>query len=45
VISTWRSVENWQAWLISPERKALHREIDELLPTPTQYSIYLLGEF
>jgi len=45
VISTWRSVENWQAWLNSPERKALHREIEELLPTRTQYSIYLLGEF
>ena len=45
VISTWRSVENWQAWFNSPERKALHSEIEKLLPNPTQYSIYLLGEF
>ncbi len=42
VISTWRSVENWQEWCSSPERKELQDKIDEMLPTPTEQSIYTL---
>lgn len=43
VISTWDSVESWQAWFSSPERKELQGQIDEQVQSPTGYSIYILG--
>ena len=43
VISTWQSVENWNAWLASKQRAEIQEKIDTLLGQNTKYSIYLYG--
>jgi antibiotic biosynthesis monooxygenase (ABM) superfamily enzyme len=43
VISTWQSVENWNAWLASKQRAEIQEKIDTLLGQKTEYSIYLYG--
>lgn len=40
VISTWRSIEDWNDWLQNEKRIAIQSEIDELLDGETEYSIY-----
>jgi heme oxygenase (mycobilin-producing) len=40
VISTWRSVADWNAWVNNAERTTLQEEIDRLLGTETEYAIY-----
>ncbi len=40
VISTWRSLEDWNAWLINEERIAIQSEIDLLLGAETEYAVY-----
>lgn len=40
VISTWRSVEDWNSWANNPERIAVQGEIDKLLGAETQYEVY-----
>jgi heme oxygenase (mycobilin-producing) len=35
VVSTWESLEHWQAWFNNKERKKLQAEIDEYLESPT----------
>ena len=40
VISTWRSLEDWNAWLENEERKSIQSEIDFLLGAETDYSVY-----
>jgi len=40
VISTWRSVDDWNRWRDSDQRLALQKEIDDLLGESTQYRIY-----
>jgi heme-degrading monooxygenase HmoA len=40
VISTWRSIEDWNDWLQNDKRIAIQSEIDELLDEETEYSIY-----
>jgi heme-degrading monooxygenase HmoA len=40
VISTWRSLDDWTAWLNNQERIALQNEIDLLLGMETEYSIF-----
>ncbi|MBW1991317.1 MAG: antibiotic biosynthesis monooxygenase [Deltaproteobacteria bacterium] len=40
VISTWESLEHWQAWYGSQERKTLAAEIDTLLEAPTRMRIF-----
>ena len=40
VISTWRSLEDWNAWLNNAERIAIQSEIDRLLGEKTDYSVY-----
>ncbi len=40
VISTWRSLEDWNAWLNNEERIAIQSEIDLLLGAETDYSVY-----
>ena len=40
VISTWRSMEDWNAWLNNDERKQIQGEIDSLLGSETQYAVY-----
>ena len=40
VISTWQSVEDWNNWLNSAERKAIQDNIDKLLGEKTEYELY-----
>ncbi len=40
VISTWRSQEDWDAWLNNEERMGIQAEIDLLLGEETEYAVY-----
>jgi heme-degrading monooxygenase HmoA len=40
VISTWRSLEDWENWVNSSERREIQLEIDSLLGEETTYAIY-----
>jgi len=40
VISTWRSLEDWNAWLNNDERNSIQRQIDSLLGKTTEYAVY-----
>ena len=40
VISTWRSVEDWNNWVNNSKRIAIQDEVDQLLGQQTEYSIY-----
>ena len=40
VISTWRSIEDWNKWYQDEKRQKIQTEIDELLGETTDYSIY-----
>ncbi|WP_319522793.1 antibiotic biosynthesis monooxygenase family protein [uncultured Desulfosarcina sp.] len=40
VRSTWRSVEEWNAWLHSGTRTAIQKEIDAITGEATEYRIY-----
>lgn len=40
VISTWRSVEDWNGWVKNAERVAVQAEIDTLLGADTTYEVY-----
>jgi heme-degrading monooxygenase HmoA len=43
VISTWRSLEDWQRWFNSSQRKELHSKVDPLLEGGTTYEVYQYG--
>jgi heme-degrading monooxygenase HmoA len=40
VISTWKSVEDWERWFANPEREAIEGKIDAVLGAPTEYRVY-----
>jgi len=40
VISTWRSLDDWNSWLYDEQRIAIQDEIDALLGEKTEYSVY-----
>jgi heme-degrading monooxygenase HmoA len=40
VISTWKSVEDWNNWFNTPERKASQQKIDAILEEPTRITPY-----
>ena len=40
VISTWRSVEDWNKWLKNDKRQSIQAEIDRLLGQQTEYAVY-----
>jgi len=40
VISTWRSVEDWNGWVNNPKRNEIQSEIDKLLEQETDYAMY-----
>jgi heme-degrading monooxygenase HmoA len=40
VISTWRSVEDWNSWVNNPKRNEIQSEIDKLLGEETDYAMY-----
>ncbi len=39
-ISSWFSLEDWQIWFESQERKEIQSRIDAILEVTTEYSIY-----
>ena len=39
-ISSWFSVEDWQAWFESDERKEIQSKIDSIPEVTTEYTIY-----
>ncbi len=40
VISTWRSIDDWETWFKSSERREIQLEIDSLLGEETTYAIF-----
>jgi heme-degrading monooxygenase HmoA len=40
VISTWNSLEDWNNWLNSEERRLLQDQVDTLLGETTEYRLY-----
>ena len=40
VISTWRSIDDWNTWLNNQERASIQSEIDTLLGQETEYAVY-----
>jgi heme-degrading monooxygenase HmoA len=40
VISTWKSLEDWEEWFSSDERSEIQMEIDSLLGDDTVYEVY-----
>ncbi len=40
VISTWRSIEDWNDWIKNDKRVAIQKEIDDLLGAETEYEVY-----
>jgi heme-degrading monooxygenase HmoA len=39
-ISTWKSYEDWKAWVESPERKEMQSKIDTVLDTAAEHRIF-----
>jgi heme-degrading monooxygenase HmoA len=40
VISTWETLDHWQAWFNHPERQRLQKELDGYLESPTHYKVF-----
>jgi len=40
VVSTWRSVEDWNAWVNNPKRIEIQTQIDRMLGNETEYAMY-----
>lgn len=40
VISTWKSVEDWQRWFTDRRRATLEGKVDTILGSPTEYKVY-----
>ena len=40
VVSTWESAEDWNRWVVNPERIQLQEQIDALLGQETEYQMY-----
>lgn len=40
VLSTWKDLTSWNAWLRSPERCEIQAQIDALTGVPTQYEVF-----
>jgi heme-degrading monooxygenase HmoA len=41
VISTWQSLDDWDKWLNSQERKILEDKIDSITGKPSEYTTYV----
>ena len=41
VISTWQSLDEWNKWLNSQERKILEEKIDSITGQTTEYATYV----
>jgi heme-degrading monooxygenase HmoA len=45
VISTWKSIEDWNNWFNAQERKAFQEKIDVILEEPTKIAPYRYESF
>ncbi|WP_303722336.1 antibiotic biosynthesis monooxygenase [Malonomonas rubra] len=43
VISTWKTLDDWNKWLNDPQRRALQSKVDEITGSETLYSVYYNG--
>ncbi len=43
VISTWLSMDEWRKWVANDDRKAIQKQIDDLLGKETEYEAYRFG--
>jgi heme-degrading monooxygenase HmoA len=41
VISTWDSLDDWNSWINSQERKILEEKIDAITGKATEYTVYV----
>jgi heme-degrading monooxygenase HmoA len=41
VISTWQSLDDWNRWIKSQERKILEEKIDSITGKPTEYTTFV----
>ncbi len=41
VISTWRSVEDWNNWVNAPKRIEIQSQVDKMLGQETDYAMYI----
>jgi heme-degrading monooxygenase HmoA len=40
VISTWKSVQDWQRWFANKKRAELEGKVDAVIGAPTEYKVY-----
>jgi heme-degrading monooxygenase HmoA len=40
VISTWKSLSDWEHWFANPKRKELEGKIDAITGNDTEYKVY-----
>ena len=40
VISSWRSIEDWNSWVNNPKRIEIQMQIDKMLGQDTDYAMY-----
>ncbi len=40
VVSTWKSMDDWRAWVLSDGRTGIQEKIDYLLGEKTEYEVY-----
>jgi heme-degrading monooxygenase HmoA len=40
VISTWKSVEDWERWFANKQREVIEGKIDAVLGSSTEYRVY-----
>ena len=45
LISTWKSIEDWNNWFNTPERKAFQQKVDAILEEPTKITAYEYESF
>ena len=45
VISSWKSIEDWNNWFNTPERKAFQERMDVILQEPTKIAPYEYESF
>ena len=43
VISTWKTLDDWNTWLGDSQRRALQSRVDEITGSETRYSVYYNG--
>ncbi|MCP4104054.1 MAG: antibiotic biosynthesis monooxygenase [Desulfobacteraceae bacterium] len=45
VISTWQSLEDWNTWKESEERKNIDNQLEKLQTEPTAYEAYVFNKY